>query len=343
VIRRFPRHVVALATIGTLLLTACGGSDESDAGAEAETGADGDATAGSELEPLNIGYIKIGAVTDLLVAEEEGFFEDHGLDVTLKELQTADIIPALQSDELDVVLQIPGTAMSASEQGLDLVCVFQNETSNDEPPASNAIMVSAGSDITEIADLEGKTIGVGSLRGQGTAMLKKLLDDNGLSPDDVTLTEVPFAQHPTVLEAGQVDAVVALDPFTTQLVSSGAGEVLSYYMIDALPDQPVGAWWTKREFAESHTPELEAFGAALVDAIEYLQEDEGRGRELIAEHTGIDPALVADMPLIAWKYEVDPDVWTAVAEIMVEQGELQEMPDVESFFSEPLSAYMVAG
>lgn len=338
--RRLTRALLALALL--FALAACGSDDGEDAATtEVEDDVTPAAAESAELKPISVGYLKIGAVTDLWVAEQEGFFEDHGLSVEIKELQIADIMPALQSGSVDVVLQIPGTSMSAVESGLDLVCVFQNETAGTEAPSSNGIMVAPDSGIETVADLAGKKLAVSTIRGQGSAMLKKLLTDNGVEPDDVQLLEVPFPAHMGALQSGQVDAVAALDPFTSIIRSTGVGEALSYYMIDTIPDQPVGAWWTKRDFAETHADEFAAFADGLVDAIEYLQADLERGRALIAEFTGMDPATVEAMPLISWKYEVDLDVWEAIAEAMVASGDLKSMPDIPSLIAPSLERFVV--
>lgn len=285
-----------------------------------------------ELAHLKLGILKLGAMTNVWVAARDGIFKKHGLDVELVDIPlSAQAVAVLQSKSVDVVLQIPGTAMAAKEQGFDLVLVGQNETSGTSPPVSNAILVRANSSIHTIKDLKGKKIGTASPRGQSYAAMKELFQRNGLSTSDVDLVEAPFTAHADLLRSGQVDAVVALNPYTTQIVKAGYGRVLSWYMIETIPDQPVGAWWALRSWAQRHASEIAAFQDAINESHAYLNANPERAKKLVSDYSGLDLGLVADMPLISWKSEIVPTVWQAVADMMYRQGELEHKHDVSEY------------
>jgi len=98
------------------------------------------------MMPVKLGINKLGAMTNVWMAKNDGIFAKHGLDVEIVEIaNTGDSIPALQSRSVDVALQIPGSAMVAKEQGFDIALVAQNETAGTTPPVSNALMVGASS------------------------------------------------------------------------------------------------------------------------------------------------------------------------------------------------------
>ena len=72
----------ATATAAALTLSACG-NGEAD-----QSAADG------ELIPIEVGVIPIGDVASIYVGQLEGFFEDHGIDLTLTQAQGgAAIVP----------------------------------------------------------------------------------------------------------------------------------------------------------------------------------------------------------------------------------------------------------
>lgn len=293
-------------------------------------------TAGSasaaELTPIKLGILKLGAMTNVWLATKNGIFKNHGLDVELVEISlSSQTIAVLQSKSVDIVLQIPGTGMVAKEQGFDIVLVGQNETAGTKPPVSNALLVSAKSSINTIQELKGKRIGTSSPRGQSFAALKELFERSGLSTNDVQLIEAPFPAHADLLRSGQVDAVIALDPYTTQIVKAGYGRVLSWYVIETISDAPVGAWWALRPWAEQHKKEIAAFQESIKESHAYLNADPERAKTLIAEYSGLDPELVKAMPLISWKSEIDPEVWQAVIDMMFKQGELSKKHDVAEF------------
>jgi ABC-type nitrate/sulfonate/bicarbonate transport system substrate-binding protein len=51
--------------------------------------------------------------------------------------------------------------------------------------------------------------------------LKEILQRSGISTDQVQLNPVPFTVTADLLRTGQVDAAVALDPYTTQITKAG--------------------------------------------------------------------------------------------------------------------------
>src|ERR1700733_12023623 len=92
--------------------------------------------------PLRVGVLKMAALTNPWVARERGIFARNGLDVTLVEFRSGnEAISAHRSGAIDIVLSIPGTAMTAAERGFDLVAVAQNEIAQKTNPDTGSIQV----------------------------------------------------------------------------------------------------------------------------------------------------------------------------------------------------------
>jgi hypothetical protein len=69
----------------------------------------------------------------------------------------------------------------------------------------------------------------------------------------LTVVELRLTRSKT--NALHVDAVNPIDPFTTQLRLTG-GRVLSYNYVAAIPEMPVGVYWSKKHV---HQGVVEAF------------------------------------------------------------------------------------
>jgi NitT/TauT family transport system substrate-binding protein len=288
--------------------------------------------ADAQMAPVKLGINKIGAMTSVWVATQAGIFIKHGLDVKVIEIPlTEQTIPLLQAKTIDIILQIPGTAMVAKEAGFDLVLIGQNETAGTTPPVSNAIMVPVNSPIRSVAELRGKRISASSSRGQGPSAFKELLQRYGVTREQVQVTVAPFSSSTDLLRTGQIDAAVTLDPYSTQIRKSGFGRTLSWYFVETMPDMPIGSWWALRSWAQEHPKEAAAFDAAIREAHAYLFADPERARKAVSDYTGLDPDLVKDMPLNSWKGEVDRTAWQAVADMMFRQGELTQHHDVSEY------------
>jgi NitT/TauT family transport system substrate-binding protein len=318
--------VVVLA----LLLSACGAET---AGAKA----DGQ----KELTKIKIAFNKNGGQTPQYVADTEGFFKKYGLEVERIEFRNnTEMVAAVERGDIDIMASIPGTVLSAREQGFDLVAFMQNETSKLEAPDSGAIIVRKDSGIEDITQLAGKKIAVLTKGSQNTVDGLYLMKNAGVDLDKIDLMEGSFASHFDLLNSKQVDAVITVDPFTTQIVSSGLGKVISYNFVESNPGQPLGAWWAKRANIEKNPEVYRAFGNAIKDSIDFLKADESRMHSIVAAYTGLDIKLVNQMPALAWNYEVDPEVWQKEAEILVEMGALEKQPNPNDYFSDLIQDYV---
>jgi NitT/TauT family transport system substrate-binding protein len=269
------------------------------------------------LIPLRVGTLKIAAQTDAWVAQQRGMFAKNGIDAKLIMFNSgAESIPAMQGGAIDVLLSIPGIGMIAMERGLDIVPIFQDEVAHAAPPDSASIQVIEGSAIKTLADLRSKKIGVGGLSTQNTIAVKMLLDKAGVDPSAVSFSEVPFAAMGNALKAGHVDAVVPVDPFTTQLRLTG-GRVLSWNYVEAIPEQPLGWWFTKGSFVKANPQVIDGFIKSMKESIDYLHADEARARDEVAAYIKIDRSILDNMPLIGWDYQIKLARWQAVVDMMV--------------------------
>jgi NitT/TauT family transport system substrate-binding protein len=295
----------------------------------------------AEAEPLKVGVIKMAALTNPWVAKKEGIFDKNGLDVSLIEFRAgSEAAAALQGGSVDIVLMIPGTAMTANERGFDIVAVFQNETAKLKGPDSGSIQVRVDSDIKSLKDLEGKKVAVSQLHSQNTVGAQLLIKNAGVDLSKVQFLELPFPVQYDSLRNKQVDAVVTVDPYTTQLQSSGVGRVISWNYVESIPEQPLGAWWVKRAFLSKNGDVVARFNKSIKESIDYMNADPDRARAQVVAYTGLDPALVKDMPLITWSYQVKPERWQQVIELMTKTGELRKTPKLDSFFAEEIKPYV---
>ncbi len=138
----------------------------------------------------------------LIVAEQEGLFENAGLTVKLVEPADPSLPPKLAAaKKADLAISYQPSLMVDLNNSLPLMRVG---TIVNRP--LNSLVVLADSDIHSVKDLRGKTVGF-SVGGFEDAVLGAMLETHGLTLDDVELVNVNFALSPS-LYAGQVDAVI---------------------------------------------------------------------------------------------------------------------------------------
>lgn len=205
---KFNRGLAAVATavLTTSMATACAGSN----GAENS----------AETPQVTIG---VGGLTNLhnvplVVADERGLFEDHGVEVELLDLQSGSkAVQGLVSGSVDVAAGFFDHTIQMQAKGKDLASFAVLSTS---PGAVLAVSPKTEMQIDEFADLDGATVGVTSPGSGSDFFLRQVLDSAGLTPSDVTIVGIGSGSTAVAaMENGQVDAAFMYEPAFSQMAS----------------------------------------------------------------------------------------------------------------------------
>lgn len=124
------------------------------------------------------------------IAEEPGLFRDENLEVEYVVLAGAGaLLPQLLQKTITIALPLPETLLSAHKPGSEPLPV--SYFYNAGPRNTLELAVKADSDIRSIADLRGKSIGVGALTWGTIPQTRALLRAAGLTPGkDVQIVAV---------------------------------------------------------------------------------------------------------------------------------------------------------
>lgn len=138
----------------------------------------------------------------LYVALEKGFFKEKGLEVELIAPSNPNDPPKLvAAGKADIAVSYQHQHQMQVDQGLPLVRIATLIAT-----PLNSLVVLEDGPIKKLADLKGKTIGY-SVGGFETALLKVMLEREGLKLDDVKLVNVNFSLSPSLF-TGQADGVI---------------------------------------------------------------------------------------------------------------------------------------
>lgn len=162
----------------------------------------------------------ISEITHLLAEPDKGFFKAQGLEfVYLPGAGGGDALRNLLSGQADVAFTDPGSLFAALDKGEKLRVVY------DVYPQNVFNVVSLKSrQITRVAELKGKRIGVYSLSSGTRQNLQVLLHTAGLSESDVTIVPTGLLNFAPLMQ-GQVDATAATDTGLLVGRQKGLGEV----------------------------------------------------------------------------------------------------------------------
>ena len=252
---------------------------------------------------LKVGMVAAVDMLALPIALERGFFEKHGLDVTIARPYATgvDALNALQAGETDM-LQAGVPAIGAILRGMDLV-FFGNYSGNATKLGSDATLaLIAGKDAGiakgDLKGLKGKKIAT-SFGTINHLYILGLLEKAGLTPADVTLVNTPPPEMNVALLAKGVDAFVCWDPVPVIGMKDvpGAvevirgGDVISY----------LGFNITLRPWMEKNGATIEKFLAAMSEADQWMRKNP---KQAAAIGTRWIPGLKLDVAETAMDYNI---------------------------------------
>jgi NitT/TauT family transport system substrate-binding protein len=312
-----------ILAILVLTMTACGAKNDSSSTTAAPTT--------KQEIPLNIGTLKIAALSNLYAAEKLGYFKEEGLKVNFTQMSGgAELLPAVSAGRIDIALSIPSNAIQAREKGFDFQMVMQNEIAAKQGKDSQALFVNANSGISKVADLKGKRISVNAIGNQTWISLVEVLEKNGLGSKDVSFIEVPYPNMEDALANKLVDAVFNVEPFTTKMLSNPAFKTISYPATEALPGQPLGAFWGSEKWLNANKETVTKFVTAINKANQYFKENPDETQKIIAEYTGIDVKVIKAMNPILWDSKVDKATLQSLLVLLKKHGALKKDMDADS-------------
>lgn len=319
------RRFAATILLGVLAtsVAACGDSENNSAGAGAESS-------------LNLVLVPATVSALPLIAEQEGFFEAHHLDVKITQNQNlATFAPAL-GRQYDVAWGTPADVITAKSRGID-VRVIAGEYRDSSANQQAQIFVGKDSGITTLADLRGKRIATPTLAGTLYLTLVSALAGAGLKPEDVTLVEVPFPNMLDQLNAGRVDAAATIQPFGSAMAAAGQTPLGDPFLSIADPSV-AGMWIASSGWVKEHPDQAEAFAGAIADAAAWTQSHKSETRDLLRRALKLPAQVAQNVPLPDWSAEIaaeDLDPWLSTLEKSGQLG--SEIPSATDLIPQPIS------
>ena len=300
-----------IAALIALLIAGCG------------SGGGGSAAPSGEGGTTKLAVQETAGVPSAFVAFgiQKGFFEKQKLQIDLQPTQGgAATIPALVSGDIQVGGSNVVSLLLASSKDLPIQAIAGGTSAQAAGEKDfGALLAAKGKGISRPEDLEGKTVAVNTLNNIAEVVVKAALEKQGVDPESLKLSEVPFPEMEPALAKGSVDAAFSIEPFVTQSTQKG-DEVLGYSYVDTESDMQVGAYAVTNQFAESDPDAVKAFQAAVKETADYVAGNEDEFRTFLSENAKMPPALAKKIVLPTWTGEVDADSVANTAQLMQKYG-----------------------
>ena len=319
----FPRKRVAAVTAAvalTGLLAACSG------GADPGTGDGGQTLDPDNPVAITVGTLPAGDYAPLYIAQQEGYFEEEGLEVTIETIAGGAVgVTQLVSGELDFSSATWANVLAAVSQDLPIMVV--REGSNSAKEGINGVIVREDAGFESIEDLRGQTLSVNTLQSATEVQIRDCLATGGLEPGDYELVEVPFPEVGAAVSQGRIAGGLVPEPFITIGEAEGLTSLFAPSVCNEDQEaSPLINWNTSRQFAEQNPEVVAAFVRAMDRATADAIADEQVVRDILPTFTTLTPELAAEITTPSFTEDGTPDLEGAqlTMELMLEYGLLEE-------------------
>lgn len=288
-------------------------------------------------------HIKMGlqpfmGYAPLFIAQEEGYFAKHGLDVEFVPFNSAsEAVPLVMQGQLDLtpVALNPGLFNAIASGGAGRIVLGLSQWRADGCTSTGVVARAADVDkFKDVANWKGLLIAIdpAGLPGMSGYLLNQALAQSGLSLNDVSTTKLPPASIAEALRSGAIALAQTTEPWITRLTAPGeAGLVLRAQ--DIVPDGQLSVI----AFAPRLLQDLDLGRRAALAYSEgvgqYLAGKTDRNVEILAKYTQMEPDLVKQVcwPAITGDGSLNLAGIRAYQEWAISQGLLDKIIGPDQF------------
>lgn len=237
-------------------------------------------------QKVSIAVLASDSTSEAWVALDRGTFKQAGLDVSIDLMANGPVIAAaVASNAADFGAANLVSLATAYAKGIPFVLVSAGGTTTSQAPTVG-LVVAKTSTIMTARDLNGKTIGVDSLKSLATTGTSAWVDKNGGDSRTLKFVEVPIPQMNAAIAAGRVDAAFLPEPILSNAL--GTDSRLLAAPLDAISSPLlIGAWFTTAEYAKAHPEVIRKFAAVMAETATWINANPGPSAAILQSYTKI--------------------------------------------------------
>lgn len=244
------------------------------------------------MEKITLGVEKSLLPSLVWIAENKGYFEENGVEVTIKEFDSGRLALATMLSEggLDMVTAAQTPVVSSGFEHSNFAIIAAMVSSY------NYVKVVARRDrnITQPVDLRGKKIGV-TMGSSGHYFLGLFLVSNGIQISEVNVVDIKTSELVASLQAGIVDAISTWQPQVYNAQKALGDNGVTF---DARKILLANSYFIpNKNFLQAHPVAMTRFLRAVKQAEEFIKGNEDEAVDIVSKRFG-------------WKRDFVSSVWS---------------------------------
>jgi NitT/TauT family transport system substrate-binding protein len=252
----------------------------------------GASPAGAQARAIRVGAGTDDAFMEPYWAAELGYFRRAGLDVQIVPLGPVALVPAAAGGSIEVGMADPIQVGLALSRGIQ-IAYFAGGPLSTRKAATLVLCAAQSGPIRTAKDLEGKTIGIISVRSLMQITTVEWLRNNGADPSKVKFYELHFPEMAPALARGTVDAALIGEPFLTE--SKADVRAIGVPFDTVAPSFTIFGWFARRDWLDANADVAHRLAAVFYDTARWANGHRDESAAIEAKYTKIDPDVARAM------------------------------------------------
>lgn len=284
-----------------------------------------ESSAQNEVKTVKIGYLPITHALPLFVENDLSANDSKNFKVELVKFGSwTELSDAVNTGQVDGASMLIELAMKSKERGIDLKTVALGHRDG------NVVVVSK--DITQVADLKGKTFVIPHRLSTHNVLLYKMLKENDLTASDLNIVELPPPEMPAALSEGRISGYIVAEPFGAKSVATGKGKVL-FESQDLWKDSVCCGLVLRNDFIKNNPTVAAEFVKEYVKAGEKAESKDSEVLGIAAKYMKVEPdVLNLSLQWISYdNLKLGEKDYNELSKYLVEMGQLKNPPKYSEF------------
>ncbi len=176
-------------------------------------------------------------------------------------------------------------AMKLREQGLPIkICCLGHRDGSE-------VTIRKDNPAKTLRDMKGKTIAIPSPLSNENFFVRKLMEQQGMQPDDIKFVVLPPPDMPGALASGAIDGFVVAEPFCSKAELDGSGRVL-YFAKDIWPHYISCALIVHEDLIKEHPEIVRDLVRGITESGEWTETHRADAAKIVAPYFQQNEKLV---------------------------------------------------
>jgi NitT/TauT family transport system substrate-binding protein len=196
------------------------------------------------------------------------------------------------------------------------------------------LLVGKNSPLKTAADLNGKTIGLSSARGDLNAVATQAwVEQHGGDWSSIHVLEIPQPAMVAALDAGRIDAFTVQSPTTAIAMSSGKVRLLGRPYDAVARHFSIASWYGMSKWASENPQTLRAFEQAVGEASRYANTHWDEMLPIMASFSGVETSVLAAAARAPFTDHADPADFQPLIDLEVKYKVIDHGFDAKDFIA----------